>query len=232
METAHQKQQQQQRQRQSSTSNSNSNSNSNSSKTTNSERPPLVDLSQDEQWKIINETGVLHKVADTKNKNKSQRSSSSNSTNNETAIADAVLMSIPMTLFHGILDYVVHYQYGFLEQFNATHVLTRQLPLMPALVVFMYATTLIKHHLLAQLLFAAAAIGVGIWLIHQSTVVETFGAMLQTPGLATIWVYLVIQMDLVPALISLLVAFIYYQKDTLIALANKSSFMITDNNEL
>ncbi|EGF84171.1 hypothetical protein BATDEDRAFT_21976 [Batrachochytrium dendrobatidis JAM81] len=189
-----------------------------------SETKPLIDLSQEQQWDIINKTGILHKVKP------DQKAAAGSTTNNDTAgqgespFMIAVLMSFPMVMFHTTLDYIVHHQYGFLPDFTISHVLSRELPMFPAIIMFIYFTGLYKHIKAVQWLFAVLALITGNLLIYYSTVDETFGAMLKAPGLSVMWVYLVIQMDLLPACVSLLGNVLYFHRDTIISFIDPNMF--------
>ncbi|KAL2916384.1 hypothetical protein HK105_204140 [Polyrhizophydium stewartii] len=182
---------------------------------------PLVDLSQDAQWDIINKTGVLHKV---KEHDKAKKAAAESAPSEEPLLLVALLMSVPMVMFHGMLDYLVHYQYGFLEEFTIEYVLRRELLMYPALVIFTYGTGRVKHSRIAQALFAVAAVGAGCLLIHYTTADETFGSMLKAPGLSCIWIMLIIQMDLTAALASLAVCIVYYHREFLLSFFDESKW--------
>ncbi|KAI8930294.1 hypothetical protein BC831DRAFT_440026 [Entophlyctis helioformis] len=192
-------------------------------------RKPLVDLSEAEQWDIVEKSGVLHKVKGAPGTHNQGPSRKDAAHDQEPHVLVAVLMSIPMALFHGMLDYIVHHQYGFLDKFTWRHVASRQLPLIPSLVLFMYVTSRVKHSKVAQLLFAVAAVAAGNTLIYYTTVDETFGAMLKAPGLAVVWVYLVIQMDILPAILSLAGSLIYFHREYLMSIVRSNSFALHED---
>ncbi|KND01891.1 uncharacterized protein SPPG_03677 [Spizellomyces punctatus DAOM BR117] len=173
-----------------------------------SDNPPLVNLSQEEQWRIINESGVLHqiKAEDTKE----QRSGSKQE--EEPTVLVALLLTIPLTVLHGTLEYVVHLQYDFLQEFTWSRILSRQVPLAPVLALFIYITTRYKESRAAQAVFMLGSLASGCALIHLSQDDQTFGAMLKTPGLAILWIYFVIQAKLSYASISLLGCLLYYNR--------------------
>ena len=64
-------------------------------------------------------------------------------------------------------------------------------------------------------LFGVAAATAGGYLVYISTEVETFGAMQKGPGLAIIWIYLIMQMNLLPSLLSLLPVIGFYARKEL-----------------
>ena len=189
------------------------------------EAKPLIDLSQDQQWDIINKTGVLHKIQDQKKEEEE-----------EPHALIAAIMSVPMTLFYAMLDYVVHYQYDFLKEFTLTYVLTRHLRVLPTLAIFIYVTSRLRHYAVAQWLFCICGALTGCFLIYVTTQDETYGSMLQTPGMAVIWIYLVIQMDMLPSLVSLLATALYYFREDIVAFVDvtqwKTSFALPSNGDL
>ena len=175
---------------------------------------PSAEFSEEEQWRIINETGILHKVAeDNDRKPKSKRTREPDLEEDIPPGPLAFLFALPLTVLHGGMDYLVHLQYDYGEHFTFKRVLSRQLPLFPVLIVFIYFTTKYKNLLVSQLLFTIASAAAGVGLVYYSTEDQTFGAMLKTPGLAVLWIYLVIQMRLPLACVSLLGTFLYYHKE-------------------
>ena len=66
------------------------------SPTLKSPKKPLIDLSAEDQQKVINESGVLHKI-----KEKEEESLNT---------VMATLLTLPLFFTHTILDYIVHFQ--------------------------------------------------------------------------------------------------------------------------
>ncbi|KAJ3092854.1 hypothetical protein HK102_001679 [Quaeritorhiza haematococci] len=165
---------------------------------------PLIDLTEDEQWRIINETGVLHKVMEGQGGDGGQD-----------WLFQAILLAIPMTMLHGLLEYIIHMQYDYTDLFTANHVLKRYPGILAALVAYFYLTNRFRNKWVMQALHFAVGCASGCLLIHFSKEDETFGAMLKTPGLGVLWIYSVIEMKLTPAVVSLLVPLIYYFRDQL-----------------
>ncbi|KAI9101387.1 hypothetical protein DFS34DRAFT_614295 [Phlyctochytrium arcticum] len=180
-----------------------------------SDHPPLNDLPEEEQWRIINETGILHKLGSSNQPLASKSKGKSigrPAEAQEPPVLVALLLGIPLTLLHGTLDYIVHLQYDYAERFTMQHILRRQLPMLPLLCFFIYVTSRVKDWRAVQAAFMVGSVGAGCRLIWVSQVDETFGAMLQTPGLAVMWIYFVIQMKLSYAVASLVGCFLYYNR--------------------
>ncbi|KAI8912951.1 hypothetical protein DFJ77DRAFT_62328 [Powellomyces hirtus] len=179
-----------------------------------SEHEPLLDLSEDEQWRIVNETGLLHKLtSESRPTVPGGGQSYGGPTFSEDYLFQAILLTIPLTTLHGFLEYVVHFQFGFLNEFTVAHVLTRQVPLAPALALFIYLTSRVKHMLVVQVAFLVLSVVCGCMLIYLSADEPAFGEMLRTPGLAVLWIYFVIQMRLGVAVVSLVATLLYYHRD-------------------
>ncbi|KAJ3013488.1 hypothetical protein HKX48_005734 [Thoreauomyces humboldtii] len=174
-----------------------------------SKNAPLIDLDEEEQWRIVNETGLLHKLkADATAAN--VRPGTISSFADDEPVFVAIFLAIPLTMLHGLLEFMVHEQYAFTERFTASHVLRRQVPLAPAIGLLAYATGRLKGHLAAQIAFLVASAAAGCALIAFTSNEPTFGEMLNTPGLAVLWILLVIQMRLSFAVPSLLVPLAYH----------------------
>jgi hypothetical protein len=162
---------------------------------------PLVDLSEEEQWKIINETGVLHKLKE--------------ETAQEPHLLIATLLSIPLIVCHGVFDYLAHAQFGLESDFTFDHILKTQIPALPAIWIFAYVTNYFKKSLVGQLSFAMIASALGCMVVALVNDDGTFGAARKTPGLITMGVLLIIQADLQYSLLPIFVSIGYYYRHTL-----------------
>lgn len=79
-----------------------------------------------------------------------------------------------------------------------------------ALCPLIYLTNRHKSARWMQALMTVGSLFVGAFLLYTLQHSPSLGQMLRAPGLATIWVYLVVQLDLVPAVVSLLVVAAYW----------------------
>jgi hypothetical protein len=120
------------------------------------------------------------------------------------------MLSIPLTTLHIALDYVVHMQYDFTELYTVSYFFTRTPPFLLALALLIYITSRFRKYLAMQFILAVLSCISGVMLVKLSEGNETFGNMQKTPGLAVLWIYTVIQMNLSVAVVSLLVPFGYY----------------------
>lgn len=192
---------------------------------------PLLEMSEEEQWNIINETGILHNIktqpaatsslSSAKNKKPQYKGGLDNDNDADDADAGgdvafhASLMTIPLLTLYFALDYTVHQQYDFDHLISLKATAKRYTPLALVLYTLIYFTHKHKRSRLAQLLFTLLSIGAGVGLIYFSTEAnQTFGNMKKTPGLAVLWIYTVVQLDLTLALVSLAISMIFFYKDS------------------
>lgn len=72
-----------------------------------------------------------------------------------------------------MLDYLVHAQFGFENDFDINHLRTKQLPLVSVLFIFIYITLSLKGYAIGQFAFAAGAFFAGSTFVHAAVNVET-----------------------------------------------------------
>jgi hypothetical protein len=165
------------------------------------QQKPLVDLTEDEQIRIINETGVLKKIK--------------NQDVTEPHLLVAILLSIPLICCHLGFDYLVHIQFGIESEFNMQRLSSVHLYAYPPILALAYATNRMKSSRLGQLSFLIGAIVASCYLVHYTVDDGTFGALSKTPGIVTIGVLLIIQADLGYAMLAVLCAVAFYYRETI-----------------
>ncbi|KAH9843801.1 uncharacterized protein C8Q71DRAFT_852325 [Rhodofomes roseus] len=149
-----------------------------------------LELTEEEQWRIVNETGVLKQFAAPHSQKPPDE------TEEALPLAEEIFNA---TLF--VIPILVHWQYGKRPTYTA--LADRMLPGVPILSIFIFYTTRYKRFRWMQSLFFLLSLAVGprlIWLINMAS---WRVVMKQCPPLATIWVYTVVQLDLGPAVLSL-----------------------------
>ena len=125
------------------------------------------------------------------------------------SLLDSFLLSFTLGSLYISLDYIVHHQYDFTDRFLSRCV-QNSLPVLFCLFFIFDRISRVKSHKWAQIAFLIAAICLGARVIHITTADHTFGSMLATPGLVVLWIFLVIELDLSLALISVVGVTIYY----------------------
>ncbi|PPQ92364.1 hypothetical protein CVT25_008714 [Psilocybe cyanescens] len=185
---------------------------------------PLVDISEDEQWRLINQSGILQSSA-------LHATAADGSTESPLAdeIFNALLLIIPFSSLLLLMEILIRHQYGKTASFEV--IMDRMLPGVPILSIFIFYTTRYKQQLKMQILLFILSVTVGCrmlylldnasWLVNMNqasvyfkTKVFIFNRHLcsQCPPLATIWIYTVLQLDLGAAIAGLLTigAFVWY----------------------
>ena len=160
------------------------------------------EFSPDMQWKIINETGILKKHKDV-------------TMSNDTLLMDSILYTIPFTFLYFSLDYIIHVQYDLESHFNLNHICQRAF-IIPCLCFLIFYTMKFQENAICQVLYSIVAWTCGCYLIYLTEEDQTFGSMLVTPGLAIIWIYLIIQTRLSLALTSLMGATLFYYRESIL----------------
>ncbi|KAL4081800.1 hypothetical protein V8B97DRAFT_1925384 [Scleroderma yunnanense] len=175
--------------------------------------PKDVDIPEEEQWRLVRESGVLSEVAPV----------AKNEPNDgplplAEEIFDASVIIMPMTFFLIMMEILIHHQYG--RQPTLGEVAQKLLTTVPIMSIFMFYTIRHKHNIRVQVILFLLSLGVGprmIWLVNRGSwltnmaqvrrlpfpVAALFTAILQCPQSATIWLYTVLQLNLPLALLSL-----------------------------
>ncbi|SJL01939.1 uncharacterized protein ARMOST_05263 [Armillaria ostoyae] len=177
---------------------------------------PLIQLSEEEQWRLINESGVLHQVAAAEGAPSSEGIKQGKEEDSPLAeeIFDAVVLIIPFTFLLVMMEMcesLIHQQYGKVATLK---ILTDKLISgVPILSVFIFYTTRYKSHRTMQFIFFVIANVVGPRMVYLLSRGSWLVNMKQCPPLATIWVYTIFQLDLGPAVLNLafVVAYVWWK---------------------
>ncbi|KAH8106183.1 hypothetical protein BXZ70DRAFT_421810 [Cristinia sonorae] len=171
-----------------------------------SEEKPLVDISEADQWRIIKDSGVLEQVPG---------GGTTTPATTQPADPDELLSPFTLELFAALaltiphcflllmMEFLIHYQYGRKPTMDV--LIDRMVPGVPIIALFVFYTNRYKHTRSMQLGFFLMSILSStrlVWIINRASWITN---MKQAPPLATIAVYAVVQSDLLPAFVSLLV---------------------------
>ncbi|KAG1753947.1 uncharacterized protein EDB91DRAFT_427114 [Suillus paluster] len=160
---------------------------------------PLVEIPEDEQWRLIQEAGVLRKISDTRKPGETTDNVEPLPLAEE--IFNAVVLIMPFTFFLIMMDILIHQQYA--QRSTVSDVAQRLLTNFPILSIFVFYTTRHKANPRMQLALFLLSLGVGprmIWLINRGSWLVNIR---QCPQFATIWLYTVVQLNLNWAALSL-----------------------------
>ncbi|KAL3897260.1 MAG: hypothetical protein SGCHY_003544 [Lobulomycetales sp.] len=164
------------------------------------------ELSEQDQMEIIKTSGVLKKIQ------QAQKEGSSSGKDEEAPdhLFIAVMYTIPLSCFYICMDVLLYRQYGM----PVNHAYTRYPAFCIALFLVIYYTNRVVSNRWVQIAMALASIWAGVNLIQITTSGRsTFGPMKQAPGIATLWVYCVLQLRLDLAVLGLLpvIGFYYWE---------------------
>jgi len=199
--------------------------------------PTKDDIPDDEKWRIIEQSGLLKRAPQQANPTKPASSSSKKpkgkgkdkdreSDDNDEAqgfeelkdedddftweehVFQAVFFSLPFSVLYGTFVLLVNMQYR--QDYLWSEIVLGSLKMFPVLLVIIYPTNRFKSSLVMQAIMTLAGMFCGSYLLYITSKASMYGTMLQTPGLATLWVYIIVQLDLAWALGGLAIIAVYY----------------------
>ncbi|KAI9247880.1 hypothetical protein BY458DRAFT_551006 [Sporodiniella umbellata] len=160
------------------------------------------DIPEEEKMRMLDQTGLLQKV-----KKREEEIKEQNVTTTEHVFM-AMFMSFPFAVLFATFDVVVKVQYS--EEWNYTAMALKVAKIAPVLVPFIYITNRYRADRTTQVLMTIVAAFAGSFLMFTIKNTPSLGQMMRAPGLATTWIYLIIQLDLLPASLSLGVVALYW----------------------
>ncbi|KAF7352864.1 hypothetical protein MVEN_01253400 [Mycena venus] len=153
-----------------------------------SKKSTPVDIPVEEQWRLINESGVLKgtlKKVDTP-------------TDEEVGLGEEIfnasLLIIPCSFLLLLMQILIYNQYG--QEVNLKMLVDRMVEGIPILSIFIFYTTRYKRNPRVQLLLFLLGSAVGSRMLFLLKRGGYLVNMRQCPPLVTLWVYIVIQLDL------------------------------------
>ncbi|KAM6495961.1 hypothetical protein JOM56_008667 [Amanita muscaria] len=165
-------------------------------------------IPQDEQLRLVRESGILQEI---------DRASPNQPINDDPEemplseeIFHAVLLITPFSFLLLLMNILIHFQYG--REPSLWDLADRMVTGIPILSVFIFYTMRYKPHRRMQTFLFALAILAGCRMLfivnHKPWLVN----MRQCPPLATLWIYAIVQLELGPAVVSLIVvgAFVWW----------------------
>ncbi|CCM05648.1 uncharacterized protein FIBRA_07878 [Fibroporia radiculosa] len=158
--------------------------------------PGLLDLSEDEQWRIVNQTGILKKLSSSE---REQRTEDEERVDFGDEVFNATLFIIPMSFLLLLMEMCYGRKPTYMELAD------RMVPGVPILSVFIFYTTRYKRYRTMQFLLFVLSVVVGPRLVYLINRASWRVVMKQCPPLATLWVYAVLQLDLGPATLNMII---------------------------
>ncbi|THH17942.1 hypothetical protein EW146_g2944 [Bondarzewia mesenterica] len=168
-----------------------------------------INVSEEEQWRLIRESGILKKVSETASFTETKpgqiKDQKDELNDEEWPLAEeifaAVTIIVPMSFLLLLMYILIHFQYGQQPQYGV--IAERMISGVPILSIFIFYTNRHKRDRYAQSLLFILAIVVGTRMIHQVNYGSWLKNMQQCPPLGTLWVYSIVQLDLGLAVLSL-----------------------------
>ncbi|KAF9534832.1 hypothetical protein CPB83DRAFT_843016 [Crepidotus variabilis] len=162
---------------------------------------PLIEISEEEQWRIIKQTGILE-VAEERDASGAQEIIEAESLSLGDEIFNAALLIIPFSFLLLLMEILIHHQYG--KRVSLDMMMDRMGPGVPILSLFIFYTVRYKHHRRTQFFLFLLSCAAGSRLMYQYNRANWLVKIKQCPPLITIWVYTVLQLDLGPCVLGLL----------------------------
>ncbi|KIJ70177.1 hypothetical protein HYDPIDRAFT_121682 [Hydnomerulius pinastri MD-312] len=170
------------------------------------EQKPFIEIPESEQWRLIQESGLLDKINKPNQGTPNvQEDSTAEEDDGPPPIAEeifnATVVIMPLTFFLIMMDILIHHQYA--KHPGVRDIADRLLNTFPIMSVFMFYTIRHKENTIMQLVLFLISLGVGprmIWLVNRGSWLTNIA---QCPQFATIWLYTVLQLRLSLAVLSL-----------------------------
>ena len=118
---------------------------------------------------------------------------------------EATVWSISLAMFHFTLDVLVFHQYR--QTIEWREIIVRMFSILPALwvlIYFLHIRRVMAWRWTRQCVFFAASVGAGAHLIKSGNRYGYYAVMKTAPPVGTIWVWSVVEMELVPAVAHML----------------------------
>ncbi|RKP27123.1 hypothetical protein SYNPS1DRAFT_2969, partial [Syncephalis pseudoplumigaleata] len=162
-------------------------------------------IPDDEKMRLIRESGLLQKINYSEKGSGKRRKRAGNNHNDDDggAYEDdylfmATVYTIPFCTIYIVMDALIHRQYN--EEAPPIEIIMRALKALPLFFTMIYVSNRYRKHAVVQWLLPGVSAASGCYLLHLLNTSPAYGIMRQCPGLATIWIYSVFLMDLLPAL--------------------------------
>ncbi|KAH8118438.1 hypothetical protein DFH11DRAFT_672326 [Phellopilus nigrolimitatus] len=172
-------------------------------------QPETEGVSESEQWRIIEQSGVLKNIPrDTRSAPLPPAGSKAEEESDDepcsplcSEIFNAILFIIPFSSLYIMMDILAHRQYA--HAFTTAQLIEKVVYGIPLLSLFIFYTTRHKAERRMQALLFLLSVGCGSRLIYVVNWANWQIVMRQCPPLGTIWIYTVAQLDLAPAVAAL-----------------------------
>ncbi|KAI0079682.1 hypothetical protein K474DRAFT_1683073 [Panus rudis PR-1116 ss-1] len=167
---------------------------------------PLVDIPEAEQWRIIKDSAILASVPrDKGTADAGENDEEDGMSPLSQEIFDATTLIIPHSFLLMMMEILIHYQYGRHPTYTALS--NRMISGVPSTHDAHFFPNRYKYLRQMQAGFFFLSITVGSRLVYILNNASWTVNMKQAPPLATVWVYTIVQLNLLPAVLSLVTVY-------------------------
>ncbi|KAF9144835.1 hypothetical protein BGX30_011333 [Mortierella sp. GBA39] len=167
----------------------------------------IDDIPEPEKWKIITESGIIDQVKASDKRKRHQKQVREAA--DRDYIFEGIFFSIPTTCLFVVMDVLVHRQFG--EAYGGSDIFHKVIKVFPAILIMVYFSNKSKNSKFTQAAMFVVSTICGCYFLHTMFRSPAMGIMLRSPGVITILVYCIVQLNLLPAVISLALCGLYYQ---------------------
>ncbi|KIP10641.1 hypothetical protein PHLGIDRAFT_28311 [Phlebiopsis gigantea 11061_1 CR5-6] len=162
---------------------------------------PLIDISEDEQWRIIRDSGVLKTISSKEERSAQPQAPEELLSPFTLEVFAALALIIPFSSLLLMMEILVHYQYGRKPTFE--ELADRMIPGVPIIAITIFYSNRYKNTRPVQAGFFLLGTVCGARLIYMINWANWRHNMKMLPPLATAWIYGIAQLNLGPAVASL-----------------------------
>ncbi|KAG0215135.1 hypothetical protein BGX28_000840 [Mortierella sp. GBA30] len=163
-----------------------------------SDSSDIDDIPEPEKWRIIKESGIIEQVQAIDEQSRvSKRHRHRHDDKDRDYVFEGIFFSIPTTCLFVVMDILVHRQFG--ENYGGSDVFRKVVKVFPAILIMVYLSNKSKNNKFTQAAMFIISTICGCYFLHTMFRSPAMGIMLRAPGIITILVYCVVQLDLLPA---------------------------------
>ncbi|KAF9946259.1 hypothetical protein BGZ72_000482 [Mortierella alpina] len=177
-----------------------------------SDSSDIDDIPDPEKWRIIKESGIMEQVKagdDRQRLGNKRRRRQHDDDKDRDYVFEGIFFSIPTTCLFVVMDILVHRQFG--EDYGASDIFHKVIKVFPVILFMVYFSNKSKNSKFTQAVMFATSVLCGCYFLHTMFRSPAMGIMLRAPGIITILVYCIVQLNLLPAFISLALCGLYYK---------------------
>ncbi|KAG0250776.1 hypothetical protein BG011_008111 [Mortierella polycephala] len=173
----------------------------------------IDDIPEQEKWRLIKESGIIEQINANDDRSKATHSHGHHHHKHDDAerdyIFEGIFFSIPTTCLFVVMDILVHRQFG--ETYGGSDIFHKVIKIFPAILIMVYFSNKSKNSKFTQAAMFVISALCGCYFLHTMHRSPAMGIMLRAPGIITILVYCIVQLNLLPAMISLVICGLYYK---------------------